>query len=572
MRNFAVVGAGEAGLQLAVGLLEAGHNVTIVSERSSEEILRGNVLSSQCVFDSAVQNERKLGLNFWDELSPAINEVAARFTDSDHNASFTAPLNAPAHSVDQRLKCAEWLEHFQKTSGELIIRHADTRFTEDLARDHDLVIVATGKGNLGRLFSRDATKSSFDRPQRALALTYVRGPKATQEKRVMSFSSYRGVGELIVVPALTMSGPCEIMVFEGIPGGPMDCWDQITSPKEHLRHSLELVEQLFPAERARFDGAELVDDGGVLRTRLTPTVRHPVATLDSGTPVLGIGDAVLLNDPVSAQGSNNAAHAARVYLDSIMRHGDDPFDRAWMESTFLSFWRGWGQWSVSWTNAMLRPRQPHHLGLLSAAQTAPELARAIVNAFDDPRTVHNWWFDPVDAERFIDEMRQAELNRFSPRQYRQALGQYATGVAVITTRGADGAKVGITANSFTSVSMDPPLVSWCVAKSAPSFAGFAEASHFAVNVLGAGQLHLSRQFSTPAPDKFADVTLTEGLGGVPLIADAVARFQCRTVRNIDAGDHAIFMGEVERYDANGGEPLVFHSGSFHVPTRHPDDA
>jgi flavin reductase (DIM6/NTAB) family NADH-FMN oxidoreductase RutF len=89
-------------------------------------------------------------------------------------------------------------------------------------------------------------------------------------------------------------------------------------------------------------------------------------------------------------------------------------------------------------------------------------------------------------------------------------------------------------------------------------------------VLAADQHHLSRQFATPAPDKFEGVALTEGVAGLPLIDGAVARFQCRTVGRHDAGDHVIFLGEVEHYDAGGGAPLVFHSGHYHVATKHPD--
>ncbi len=131
---------------------------------------------------------------------------------------------------------------------------------------------------------------------------------------------------------------------------------------------------------------------------------------------------------------------------------------------------------------------------------------------------------------------------------------------MITTRGPDGRKIGVTANSFTSVSMDPPLVSWCPASKAPSLPDLTGATHFAVNVLAANQHDLSRQFSTPAEDKFAGVATTEGIAGVPLIDDAIAHFQCRTVQRIVAGDHIIFLGEIEQYDADPGEPLVFHSG------------
>ncbi|MFI5706351.1 flavin reductase family protein [Kribbella sp. NPDC051620] len=159
---------------------------------------------------------------------------------------------------------------------------------------------------------------------------------------------------------------------------------------------------------------------------------------------------------------------------------------------------------------------------------------------------------------------------FGSRELRSALGRYTTGVTVITAQTPDGRRIGVTANSFTSVSLEPPLVAWCPAKRAPSLPDLERATHFAVNVLAAGQHDLSKQFATPAADKFAGVPTTEGLGGAPLIGGALARFECRTVRWVDAGDHVICIGEVERFDTADGEPLVFHAGMYHVAAPHPE--
>lgn len=155
-------------------------------------------------------------------------------------------------------------------------------------------------------------------------------------------------------------------------------------------------------------------------------------------------------------------------------------------------------------------------------------------------------------------------------EFRRALGAFVTGVTVVTTIQPDGSPRGFTANSFTSVSLDPPLVLWSLARQAPSLADFTGASHFAINVLAANQHHLSRQFSTPQADKFGGVDCCEGTAGVPLLNGVIARFVCRNVRQYDGGDHLIFIGEVERYDRFDGEPLVFHSGYYQVTTRHPE--
>jgi flavin reductase (DIM6/NTAB) family NADH-FMN oxidoreductase RutF len=568
-RRIAIVGAGQSGLQLALGLLNAGHEVTLVSERRPEQVAEGRVLSSQCMFASALETERILGIDFWRDEAPQIAELG--FAVSAPEISWSAPLDAPAQSVDQRVKMPRWMEEVERRGGRLEIREADADDLELLARTHELVVVSTGRGTLGGLFAIDRERSPFETPQRALALTYLRDLEPRQGPPRVVFSIVPGVGECIVLPALTWGGPCEIVVMEGVIGGPMDCWSDVRTPEDHLRRTLELLERFVPWEAARCRGARLTDEHGILTGRVTPTVRRPVAHLASGAPVLGMADAVVLNDPVTGQGSNNAARCAELYLESILGRGDEPFDEAWMERAFEHYWRGYAQWVVGWTNALLAPTHPRTLRLLRAAQEVPGVASALANGFDDPRTLYPWWFDDEQAERFV-ELRRREGEGLDMRDLRRALGQFATGVTVITTRADTGRTVGVTANSFTSVSLDPPLVLWCLDRSASCLDAFRGCTHFGVSILSASQHHLSRRFSTKTEDKFAGCETVEGQGGIPLLAGATAHFVCRNVRQLDAGDHLIVIGEVERYEVHGGEPLVFHAGAYHVATRHPDVA
>jgi flavin reductase (DIM6/NTAB) family NADH-FMN oxidoreductase RutF len=152
----------------------------------------------------------------------------------------------------------------------------------------------------------------------------------------------------------------------------------------------------------------------------------------------------------------------------------------------------------------------------------------------------------------------------TPREFRHALGRFATGVTVITTRAPTGKLEGLTANSFSSVSLDPPLVLWSLREGAPSMTSFFESGHFAINVLSAEQQQYSRHFATAAVDKFRDVTSLPGLGGCPLLEDCVAQFECRTEQIINAGDHRLFIGRVIRATYRQGEPLVFHAGAYHA--------
>lgn len=156
-----------------------------------------------------------------------------------------------------------------------------------------------------------------------------------------------------------------------------------------------------------------------------------------------------------------------------------------------------------------------------------------------------------------------------PRALRQTLGQFATGVTVVTCRGEAGEPVGMTANSFASVSLDPPLVLWSVDRSARSFTAFAAAERFAFSILAQDQADHSNRFSKPGTEKFASVAVEEGAGGVPLIADAAAHLECVRHATFDGGDHLVIVGRVERFVRHERRGLVFAQGRYGVVAPHP---
>jgi len=159
--------------------------------------------------------------------------------------------------------------------------------------------------------------------------------------------------------------------------------------------------------------------------------------------------------------------------------------------------------------------------------------------------------------------------KFDPRTFRRALGNFATGVTVITAKNEAGETVGVTANSFNSVSIDPPLVLWSIDKRARSYEVFNTASHFAVNILAADQIDISNNFARQQDDKFSNVDWEEGVGGAPLLQNTSARFQCKNYRQVDGGDHWILIGEVVEFDDFGRAPLCFHQGSYSMIMGHP---
>ncbi|MFT4120427.1 flavin reductase family protein [Bradyrhizobium sp.] len=156
----------------------------------------------------------------------------------------------------------------------------------------------------------------------------------------------------------------------------------------------------------------------------------------------------------------------------------------------------------------------------------------------------------------------SDSSPIDPRDFRNALGTFATGVTIITAAAADGKPYGLTCNSFASVSLNPPLVLWSLVVYSSSLTIFQNASHFTVNVLGDSQQALANKFAKSSDDKFAGVDWRPGLGNAPILAESVANFQCRSVNRYYGGDHVIFLGAVEAYAYNASEPLLFARGTY----------
>lgn len=407
MRKITIIGAGQAGLQLGLGLLSRGYDVTVVSNRSADEIARGRVMSSQSMYDMAVGYERQLGLAWWDDNCPPITGVHMRAGDSSGRTliDWRSPMAAPGQSVDQRIKMPAWMREFERRGGRLVIEEADVAALERYADASDLVLVASGKGEIGQLFERDAERSTFDRPMRTISLTYVHGMKPRDDYSALNISINPGIGEYVNFPALTLSGACDIINLECIPGGPMDRWSEVTTPAEHLELAVALIREFFPWEAPRCTNLRLTDDLGTLVGRIPPTVRKPLGALPSGRKVLGMADVLVLNDPITGQGSNNASKCAMLYLDAILAHGERAFDAAWMQQTFERYW-DYAQWVARFTNTHLLPPPPQLLKVFGACGCNPEMAARVATAFDDPRSLAPWYYDEAEAERFIESFAQ----------------------------------------------------------------------------------------------------------------------------------------------------------------------
>jgi flavin reductase (DIM6/NTAB) family NADH-FMN oxidoreductase RutF len=159
--------------------------------------------------------------------------------------------------------------------------------------------------------------------------------------------------------------------------------------------------------------------------------------------------------------------------------------------------------------------------------------------------------------------------QIDPMKFRRALGNFATGVTIMTAQNAEGEKVGVTANSFNSVSLDPALILWSIDKNSSSFHVFEQATHFAVNILSGSQIELSNKFSRRNIDKYEGTSYREGAGTALILDNCSAVFECERHQILEGGDHWIIVGKVVNFHDEGRSPLVYHQGAYSGVTPHP---
>jgi hypothetical protein len=402
-----IVGAGQSGLQLGLGLLDDGHDVTVVSNRTPEDMRTGRLTSGQCMFGVALATERALGIDLWEQECPQAEGMAISVANPAGGGplvDWAARLDQAAMSVDQRVKMPAWMELFERRGGHLEITQAGIPDLERYCDAHDLVIVAAGRGETSKLFRPIPELSPFKKPQKLVAIVAATGVAPRPEWDAVCFNMVPGVGEHIVVPTLTPGGPGHLVVFQLVPGGPWDCFQEADSVEKHLAVSKRLQKEFVPRMYERCRHAEPMDATAFLFGGVTPIVREAVGQLPSGRLVLGIGDTVAVNDPLTAPGANSAAKAADAYLSAIRARGDAPYDREFMVQTSDAFWNSTMRFVVEWNNLLLRGMPDHILRALVAANESPAIRDRFVNGFANPADYFEWLVSPDKAEGFLEQV------------------------------------------------------------------------------------------------------------------------------------------------------------------------
>ena len=408
-RKVSIVGAGQGGLMLGIGLVDAGYEVTILSDRTADEIRTGTVPSSAGLSPDAQRAEEELGLNYWDDEVETLQGVYLDVVMPDGNVATT--LKGPWgyeggdwRCVDLRLKYWRWMHEFERRGGKLVVKEATVADIEECAERSDLTVIAAGKGEISRLFERDEERSTWSEPPRNLSMIITKNHPGWVDKagfRPLHYIIFVGAGEIFSGTFLNATEERTVFhIFEAVPGGPIDRFSDVSSAEEQLRVSKEIFRDLAPWEWERVKDMQLADPGGGFRGRFIPAVRKPVVRLPSGAIATGIGDTLCLKDPVGGQGANSAAKGAQHLLARVLERGGEPLDADWMSDVWNSFWERYEQYADRFNNQLLRPEE-FQIGLIFAASQNPELARKLFYGFSHPPSASPWFFDEQEAGRLV---------------------------------------------------------------------------------------------------------------------------------------------------------------------------
>lgn len=420
MRKIAVVGSGITGLVAAHGLLKAGCEVTVYSDRTADEWLtKSRPTGTAARFDLALAYERELGLNFWDDVSPFGEGVYLTFCPALHNPLITlmGRFRRPFQAVDVRLQSARWMVELERRGGQLVIGTVAPEDLETLAGDHDLVIVAAGRADLCRMFARDDERSVYDLAQRQLAMVVAAGgpPRFAGVPMLPVRFDFLGTdGEIFFVPYYHKdAGPSWNILVEAKAGSRLDRFRDLKSGESVLAALKAAVGELFPWDEPFVRNMQLADPNGWLTGQVVPTIRRASAVLPSGKAIAALGDTAISYDPIAAQGANSGVKQARHLVSRVVAHGAEVFDRQWIDETFELFYESHAQHAYRFSNLLLESITAPGRELLIAQygsdgradnHSGPQrIANAFVENFNDPSLLTPAFHSMPAARSIISE-------------------------------------------------------------------------------------------------------------------------------------------------------------------------
>lgn len=377
-RRIGIIGSGTAGLQLAYALKEE-FDVTVIHHRSPDQIKNGRIMSTQVHFGATRMRESRFAMPIWDEQTL----IESIHISIGNQKLFAGMLKEPALSVDQRLYFYSCMENLEKKGVSFRLKKVVKENIEALTNEFDLVIDCTGKSGPLMSFPIEKELSPFRTPQRKCIVGYFLGIKQNTPQGI-GVTVLPELGEMFEIPAITEHGPVTIVFIMAIPNSDIDIFQGIKDAKEFTLKMRTTTQNFFPDIYKRIEEKKfaLCDEHGFLQIAVTPIIRKPYLTVKNKL-VVGCGDSVFLNDPITGQGCNLSSYCAEKLYETLIEYKDS----TWNTEVGESYWNRSKQFVkevAEWTNAMTLPLPEHVIQLLLQGAQAQTKADEIAEWFANP--------------------------------------------------------------------------------------------------------------------------------------------------------------------------------------------
>jgi Styrene monooxygenase A putative substrate binding domain len=403
MKNIGIVGSGIAGLQLGLFLQKHGIGATIYSDRTPEQIRAGRLSNFVVRFEHTLERERALGVAHWEFSDFGVFGVQMHI-GIEPPMVWSGSFNRPASSVDMRIYQSTLLEDFSGRGGDVIFGALEASDLVRLSQQHDLMVVASGRGSLAEMFPRDPARSPFANPQRLITGAFFRGLNLPDPLNVI-YTISPGNGEIFQAPFTTFKGRVCSLLFEGIPGQAFDVLMHMRyedDPEKFDATVLDLLRKHASPIYERVDPKEfgVLRPLDVLQGAITPTVRNGYASLGNGKFAMALGDMHILNDPIIAQGANAASRCAWLLGETLLQ--DHELNETFCRETEQQLWKS-ARAATEWTNMVLQPAPPYVMEVFAAAAQNKALADEVIENFNVPERNLEIFGSPEGATAFLSQ-------------------------------------------------------------------------------------------------------------------------------------------------------------------------
>ncbi|MBM7584522.1 hypothetical protein JOC86_001059 [Bacillus pakistanensis] len=390
-KNIGIVGSGEAGIQLAYALRNE-FDITVIHSLSADEIRNGRIMSTQVHFGSTRKRENRFNMPKWenDNLLKSIHITIG------NQKLFAGMLKEPASSVDQRLYFSNCMKDLKDKGVTFRHERIENEQLEGLIDEYDLMIDCSGKTGPLFPFPTEEELSPFKMPQRKCVVGYFLGVKPNHPVGV-NVTVLPEIGEMFEIPAITEYGPVTILFIMAMPDRDLDVFKGIKSAQEFTNQMKNVTQRFFPDIHKRIDQENfaLSDERGFLQNAINPVIRKPYVTFNHKL-VVGCGDSVFLNDPITGQGCNLSSYCVEQLSDTLVDYKHSP----WNHKLGEEYWnrtKSFVREVTEWTNAMTQPLPQHIVQLLLKGAEDQMVADEVAEWFADPRKAHEAFFQKTTS-------------------------------------------------------------------------------------------------------------------------------------------------------------------------------